>query len=36
MENNYISLLKGLSKKIIKPKNLIKKQDDQFYLNKIK
>ncbi len=36
MENNYISLLKGLSKKIIKPKNIIKKQDDQFYLNKIK
>ena len=36
MENNYVNLLKNLSKKIIKPKNLIIRPDDQFLQSKIK
>lgn len=36
MENNYVSLLKNLSKKIIKPKNLIRKPDQNFLQSKIK
>lgn len=36
MENNYVSLLKNLSKKIIKPKNLIRKPDPNFLQSKIK
>ena len=36
MENNYVSLLKSLSKKIIKPKNLIRKPDPNFLQSKIK
>ena len=36
MENNYVNLLKNLSKKIIKPKNLIIRPDDQFLQSNIK
>ena len=36
MENNYVALLKNLSKKIIKPKNLIRKPDANFLQSKIK
>ena len=36
MENNYVNLLKNLSKKIIKPKNLIIRTNDQFLKSKIK
>lgn len=36
MENNYVSLLKVLGKKMIKPKNLIRKPDQSFFQSKIK
>lgn len=36
MENNYVALLKNLSKKIIKPKNLIRRPDANFLQSKIK
>ena len=36
LENEYILLLKQLSKKILKPKDLVKKVDPTYMSNKIK